>query len=86
MAACRKTAITVPEDLLCAVDEAARSRGESRSRFINHVLRASVRARRDADITRRLNEVFADETTAPAHLASGKALAEAGSDWGDERW
>ena len=57
----RKTAIAVPEDVLAAVDRAARARGESRSRFISRVLRLAVRAQRDAEVTRRLDALFADE-------------------------
>jgi hypothetical protein len=58
----RKTAITVPEDILEEVDRSARERGESRSRFISRVLRLAVRARRDAAVTRRLDALFADES------------------------
>jgi len=50
----RKTAIAVPAEILDEVDRAARARGESRSRFITRVLRLAVRARRDAEVTRRL--------------------------------
>lgn len=62
--AMRKTAITVPEEILAEVDRAARRRGESRSRFISRVLSAAVRARRDAEVTRRLDELFADPAVA----------------------
>ena len=41
----RKTAIAVPDDLLAAVDRAARERHESRNRFVIAVLRRAVRAR-----------------------------------------
>lgn len=82
----RKTAITVPEELLADVDKAARQRGESRSRYITTVLRAAVRARRDEDITRRLNELFADERVQEKQRRSSAALDDAGSDWTNERW
>lgn len=82
----KKTAITVPEELLEAVDVAAASRGESRSSFINRVLRAAVRARRDAVITRRLDELFADEQLASEARRVAAELDEAGTDWADERW
>ena len=84
--ASRKTAIAVPEDLLAKVDEAARQRGESRSRYITVVLRAAVRARRDEEITRRLNELFAEERTKEEQKRSTQALDDAGTDWTDERW
>ena len=82
----RKTAIAVPEDLLADVDKAAQARGESRSRYITTVLRAAVRVRRDREITRRLNDLFADEHTRKEQAASAGSLDELGSDWTDERW
>ena len=45
----RKTAIAVPDDLLAAVDRAAREQHGSRNRFVTVVLRHAVRARRDAE-------------------------------------
>lgn len=84
--ALRKTAIAVPVTLLEAVDRAAEERGESRNRFVTRVLQHAVRARRDAQITRRLNALFADPRLA-AHNARGAALLDAvGSDWPDEDW
>jgi metal-responsive CopG/Arc/MetJ family transcriptional regulator len=82
----RKTAIAVPEDLLEDVDRAAESRGESRSRYITRVLRAAVRAKRDADITRALDELFANETLGKDQRETAAALDRAGTDWTDERW
>ena len=60
----RKTAVAIPEELLAQVDAAARARGESRSRYIKRLLRLSVQARRDAEVTRRLNELFAAHSLA----------------------
>jgi len=82
----RKTAIAVPEELLDAVDAAARDRGESRSRFINRVLRAAVSARRDAEITRRLDALFADGDVAAEPLRAAGELDAAGTDLEDEAW
>jgi metal-responsive CopG/Arc/MetJ family transcriptional regulator len=82
----RKTAIAVPADVLEAVDDAARARGESRSRFISHVLRVAVRARRDAEITRRLNEVFQDERLAAEHLRMVRDLDAAAGGDSDGGW
>ena len=82
----RKTAIAVPEDLLADVDRAAQQRCESRSRYITTVLRAAVRVRRDQEITRRLNELFADERAHKEQSKSAANLDELGSDWTDERW
>jgi metal-responsive CopG/Arc/MetJ family transcriptional regulator len=82
----RKTAIAVPEDVLDEVDRAARARGESRSRFISRVLRLAVRARRDAEITRRLDALFADESLAQESRREADDLARVAVDWSDERW
>jgi len=82
----RKTAITVPESVLADIDRAARVRGESRSKYITTVLRAAVRARRDAEITRRLDELFAAEDLTRAQREEAAGLDEVGTDWTDERW
>jgi metal-responsive CopG/Arc/MetJ family transcriptional regulator len=81
-----KIAITVPEDILAAVDAAAEERGESRSGFISRVLRAALRARRDAAITRRLNELFMNEDAVAEQGRLTREMDAAGSDWSDEVW
>lgn len=81
----RKTAISVPPRLLRAVDAAARSRGESRSRFIQEVLSAAVRARQDAGIRRRIDALFAEE--APRKTQRREALAlESAHGWDHDAW
>ena len=84
--ALRKTAIAVPDDLLAAVDQVARARRESRNRFVIRVLQHAVRARRDADITRRLNELFAASDLAQQQSREASELDRIGSEWSDERW
>ena len=81
-----KTAITVPADVLAEIDRAARARGESRSKYITRVLRAVARARRDADITTRLNELFATEDSARSQGADTAFLDQIGTSWSEERW
>jgi metal-responsive CopG/Arc/MetJ family transcriptional regulator len=82
----RKTAIAVPDDLLQAVDRAARARHESRNRFVIRVLERAVRARRDAEITRRLDELFAAPDLARQQSREASDLDRVGSEWSDERW
>ena len=82
----RKTAIAVPADLLSEIDRAAREQRESRNRFVTRVLQAAVRARRDADVTRRLNELFADPDVHQEQIRTAAELDAAGTDWSDERW
>ncbi|GAC1569580.1 MAG: hypothetical protein NVS3B20_00310 [Polyangiales bacterium] len=76
----------MPPELLADVDRAARARGESRSKYITRVLRAAVSARRDAEITRRLDELFADERNVKEHLGGGAAIDAIDANWTDERW
>lgn len=82
----RKTAIAIPDELLSAVDRAAQSRGESRNRFVIHVLQEAVRSRRDVEVTRRLNDLFADPGLAQDQSRTAGDLDAVGTDWGDERW
>jgi metal-responsive CopG/Arc/MetJ family transcriptional regulator len=82
----RKTAIAIPDELLSAVDRAAQSRGESRNRFVLRVLQEAVLARRDAEVTRRLNELFAAPDLAQEQARTAGELDAVGTDWSDERW
>jgi hypothetical protein len=82
----RKTAIAIPADILAEVDDAARAAGQSRSRYITQVLRLAVRARTNAQITRRLDELFAETARADEQLRLAAELDRAGSRWDDERW
>jgi metal-responsive CopG/Arc/MetJ family transcriptional regulator len=84
--ALQKTAIAVPKELLAAVDQAARERNESRNRFVNRVLEQAVRARRDADITRRLNQLFLDPEVTKEQRRVAEQLDQAGTDWAEEGW
>lgn len=45
----------------------------------------SVRAGRDAEVTRRLNELFSDPASAAEQAGSASALDTAGTEW-NERW
>ncbi len=81
-----KIAITVPEDVLSEVDAAARMRGETRSGFISRILKTALKARRDAGITRRLNELFAEESVVATQERITREMDSAGTDWSDEVW
>ena len=82
----RKIAIAVPDDLLAAVDRVARARHESRNQFVTRVLQHAVRARRDAEITQRLNELFASPGVGEQQTREASELDRFGSYWADERW
>ena len=81
-----KIAITVPEDVLSEVDAAARMRGETRSGFISRILKTALKARRDAGITRRLNELFAEESVVATQERITREMDSAGTNWSDEVW
>lgn len=82
----RKTAIAVPADILDEVDRAAQERGESRSRYIVRILNAAVRARRDAEVTRKLDALFADESLRTESRREAQLLEELNAEWSDEGW
>ena len=82
----RRTAITVPKEVLDTVDRAARTAGESRSAFISRILDVAVRAKRSAQITERLNALFRDEALAEMDRQEAEDLGSASAKWPAERW
>jgi len=80
-----KTAIAVPPDLLAQVDRTAREWGLSRSRFITAVLRRVAGARRDAELKRRVDALFAESGVRDEQLRMAQQLESAGIP-ADERW
>lgn len=82
----RKTAIALPPELLMELDRMARIRRESRNRFITHVLEEAVRTWRDAEVTRRLDELFEDPELRREQVSGAAALDVLGTDWSDESW
>lgn len=82
--AVHKFAVSIPEDVMAEVDGAAQRRGVTRSRFISDVLRKVARARTDAEITRRLDEVFGDPEIAREQRRTSRELLTARVD--DAAW
>jgi metal-responsive CopG/Arc/MetJ family transcriptional regulator len=70
--AARKFAISVPEEVLHEVDRAAKRRGMTRSGFITNVLSQVARARTDAEIARRVNDLFSDREIAREQVETAK--------------
>jgi hypothetical protein len=68
----RKLAISVPEEVIREVDRAAKRRGMTRSGFITGVLSDVARARTDAEISRRVNALFADPDIAREQVETAK--------------
>jgi hypothetical protein len=82
----KKTAIAIDPKLLVEIDRAARERHQSRNAFIGLVLKKAVQARCDKEITRRLDELFAEPALRSAQREGAEALDRAGDAWNDERW
>lgn len=82
----KKTAIAIDPALLAEIDKLASERGESRNAFIGIILSTAVKARRDREITRRLDALFADHEQRHSHRDGARALDRIGDDWSDERW
>lgn len=82
----RKTAISVPVDLLLEVDRAAKQRGESRSQFIQRLLLTAVRAKSDIEFTHRLNAFFSGKGNRDAYLKESSAWGQLSPAWDNEQW
>ncbi len=77
-----KTAISLPDDLFLSANDLAKRQGMSRSELYAVALAEYLAKHRDADVTSRLNEVLAEESTGvdPALRA-----AQARSVWSSRR-
>ncbi|MGH2633404.1 MAG: ribbon-helix-helix protein, CopG family [Tepidiformaceae bacterium] len=56
-----KTAISLPEDIFAQVEEIAERESRTRSAVITEAVAAFLRKRAGEEITRQLNEVYANE-------------------------
>jgi hypothetical protein len=76
-------AIALPAEVAPGDGPGVRQLGESRSRCVTPVLRCAVRARRQAAITRRLDELLADPTlTEQQPPRTAVQLEAVGPSWG----
>jgi metal-responsive CopG/Arc/MetJ family transcriptional regulator len=82
--AVRKIAISVPEEVLRQVDRAAKARHMTRSRFISRALARIASARRDAEITRRIDEILSEPEVAREQVETARAFQRARSARGTE--
>jgi len=80
----KKFAISVPITVMQQVDLAARRQGVTRSRFVSNVLRRIADARRDAEVTRRINELFADQDVGAEQKQTARDFNSLGSTPGTE--
>lgn len=82
----RMIEIAVPTELLLEVERAAQMGGESRDRFITRILQEYVYARRDVEVPRRLDELFAEPELVRQQMRGAAELDSVGTDWNDETW
>jgi metal-responsive CopG/Arc/MetJ family transcriptional regulator len=66
-----KTAISIDDSLLQKTDQAARSMGLSRSRLVAIAVTDFLERRRQEEMLRSLNEVYADKEPTERHLLKG---------------
>jgi metal-responsive CopG/Arc/MetJ family transcriptional regulator len=59
-----KTAISIPDRVFQAAERAAERLSMSRSELYTKAVQAFLASRRDEDVTRRLNEVYCEESSA----------------------
>ena len=81
----KKVAISLPEPVLKTVDQIAARRGESRSHVIATILSRVARAKRERDITARIDALFADETIMTEQKRTADEFLRVSS-WPRERW
>lgn len=81
----KKFAISIPEAVMHEVDVAAKAKKLTRSAFISDVLRRVARARSDAEITRRIDELLSDPELAEEQRQTAAAFRRLrpfeGSEW-----
>jgi hypothetical protein len=59
-----KTAISIPDSLFYAAEDAAQRLAISRSELYTKAVESFLTMQSDADVTRRLNEIYATESSA----------------------
>ena len=77
-----KTAISLPDVLFLSADELAKRQGVSRSELYATAVSEYLAKHRDEDVTAKLNEVFADESSGldPA-LRAAQARSVSSNKW-----
>jgi metal-responsive CopG/Arc/MetJ family transcriptional regulator len=79
-----KVAITIPKDLLDAVDAISSERGMSRSKFISSLIREKLREQRNTHLKEVYDRVFSDETIRKEQLETARWFEAGQSDEGQE--
>jgi metal-responsive CopG/Arc/MetJ family transcriptional regulator len=79
-----RVAVSLPQQVVSAVDELAEQRGESRSHFIATLLARVASAKRDREIRAEIDALFADPTVRAEQRDTAEAFLGA-SPWQREK-
>ena len=79
-----KVAITIPSDLVAAIDGIRSRRGVSRSKFITLLLRQKILDEQAREIQEAYDRVFSDESVAKEQVDTAAWFAGSGRDEGQE--
>ena len=80
----QKVAITMPKDLIAAVDTISREKGISRSRFISLTIEEKIANERDKNLRETYDRVFSDDSVRKEQLDTANWFQRAGSKEGQE--
>jgi metal-responsive CopG/Arc/MetJ family transcriptional regulator len=80
----QKVAITMPKDLIAAVDTISRDKGISRSRFISLTIEEKIADERDKNLREAYDRVFSDDSVRKEQLDTANWFQQAGSKDGQE--
>jgi metal-responsive CopG/Arc/MetJ family transcriptional regulator len=80
----QKVAITMPKDLVAAVDAISRERGISRSKFVSLTIEEKIANERDKNLREAYDRVFADVSIRKEQLDTANWFQQAGSNEGQE--
>ena len=78
-----KTAVSLPDELFLSANDLAKEQGMSRSELYAVALAEYLAKHRDADVTTKLNEVLADESSG---VDPALRTAQARSVGSGEKW
>lgn len=79
-----KVAITIPSDLVAAIDDIRSRRGVSRSKFITLLLRQKILDEQAREIREAYDRVFSDESVAKEQVDTAAWFEGSGRDEGQE--
>jgi metal-responsive CopG/Arc/MetJ family transcriptional regulator len=76
-----KTAISIPDDVFRAAEDAARRNGMSRSQLFTEAVRLFLKTRGGEEVTARLNEVYSQRDSRMDAVLSRMQSAALLEDW-----